>query len=205
MRSPVEGIGVGRSPAEKTSAVGAPAEGASAVGTPVERVGEVGPSAEGVSAVRTLIVLRHAKAAQVPGLPDQDRPLTDRGERDAKRAGEEIRTLGLVPDLVLCSPAQRIRRTAELAFPAVETDYERMIYQAWAEEILELIRRLDPEHRTVVLCGHNPGALDLALLLTGGDYGFRPGAFAVIRIESEWTELGPGGGALVTVWDPRDD
>ena len=155
--------------------------------------------------MRTLIVLRHAKAAHVPGLTDRDRPLTGRGERDAKRAGEEIRAAGLDPDAVLCSPSLRTRRTAEIAFPEVEIGYERDIYEAYPDELLELVRRADPELSTVVLCGHNPGVHELALGLAGGAYVFRPGAFAVIEVDSTWDELEPGEGRLVKHWDPKED
>ncbi|MEU8250163.1 histidine phosphatase family protein [Nonomuraea sp. NPDC048916] len=155
--------------------------------------------------MRTLIVLRHAKAAHVAGLADRGRPLTGRGERDAERAGEQIRAMGLAPELVLCSPALRTRRTAELAFPGLEPSFEREIYGAYPDELLELLRRTDTNVETVVLCGHNPGAHELAVGLAGGDYVFRPGAFAVIRAKSAWTELGPGEGDLVMRWDPKED
>lgn len=154
--------------------------------------------------MRTLIVLRHAKAAHTPGVPDHDRKLTDRGEADAERVGAEIRGLGLEPDLVLCSPARRTRRTAQLALPGVETDHQRLIYQGVVEELLELVRQVEPERRTVVLCGHNPGVLDLVLSLTGEDFDFPPGAFAVIRTEPEWADLWPGDGSLVTLWNPKE-
>lgn len=153
--------------------------------------------------MRTLIVLRHAKAAQVPGLADRDRPLTERGERDAGRAGDEIRALGYEPDLVLCSPSLRTRRTAELAFPEQSVSFERDIYEAYADELLALVRLQDPAARTLVLCGHNPGVHELALGLAGGDYGFRPGSFAVIQTASAWVDLWPGEGRLVTRWDPK--
>ncbi|MEU4541880.1 SixA phosphatase family protein [Nonomuraea dietziae] len=153
--------------------------------------------------MRTLIVLRHAKAAHVPGLADKERPLTDRGERDAVRVGEEIKALGLAPELVLCSPARRTTRTAELAFPTVETSYERDIYEAYPEELYELVRRLDPDVETLVLCGHNPGVQELALSLVGGELSFRPGAFAVVELDSPWVDLWPGEGRLVTHWDPK--
>ncbi|TDE34638.1 histidine phosphatase family protein [Nonomuraea mesophila] len=149
-------------------------------------------------------MLRHAKAAQIAGLLDRERPLTDRGERDAKRAGDEIRAAGFAPEMVLCSPALRTRRTAELAFPEAEVSYERDIYEAYPDELLELVRRSDPELGTVVLCGHNPGVHELALGLAGGDYVFRPGAFAAIRVESPWSELGQGEGRLITRWDPKE-
>ncbi|MER6944089.1 histidine phosphatase family protein [Nonomuraea sp. NPDC000554] len=152
----------------------------------------------------TLIVLRHAKAAHLPGLADRDRPLTGRGERDARRAGDEIRAMGLRPDAVLCSPSVRTRRTAELAFPGAEVSYERDIYLAHPEDLLELVQRIEPELETVVLCGHNPGVHELAMSLAGGEYEFRPGSFAVIRTPSAWVDLWPGEGDLVRRWDPKE-
>ncbi|MEV4113516.1 histidine phosphatase family protein [Nonomuraea sp. NPDC049695] len=154
--------------------------------------------------MRTLIVLRHAKADHILGLADRERPLTGRGERDARRAGDEIRAAGLAPDVVLCSPAVRTRRTAEIAFPEVEISFERDIYEAYPEDLLEVVRRADPELSTVVLCGHNPGVHELALALAGGDHVFRPGAFVVIELESAWEDLWPGQGRLITHWDPKE-
>ncbi|GII81234.1 phosphohistidine phosphatase [Sphaerisporangium rufum] len=157
--------------------------------------------------VKTLIVLRHAKAAEVPGLADRERPLTGRGERDAGRAGEALRGFGLVPDLVLCSPAARTRRTAELALavlagqPPVWTEGE--IYQAYADELLDLIGRTGDEVGTLLLVGHNPGVQELVgnLTMTRDGDGFPPGAFAVLRTPG-WAALGPGEGRLVTRWAP---
>ncbi|MGV9302321.1 SixA phosphatase family protein [Nonomuraea sp. NPDC003727] len=154
--------------------------------------------------MRTLIVLRHAKAAHIAGLADRERPLTDRGERDSVKAGEAIKALGLAPELVLCSPALRTSRTAELAFPTLEISFERDIYEADSEDLYELIRRLDPDVETLVLCGHNPAVHEMALTLTGGDFTFKPGAFAVVEVESSWVDLWPGEGRLVTHWDPKE-
>ncbi|WP_230211275.1 SixA phosphatase family protein [Streptomyces kaniharaensis] len=64
---------------------------------------------------RTLIVLRHAKSAWPPDVPDWERPLGPRGRRDAPEAGRWLRRRGLVPDTVVCSPARRARETWELA------------------------------------------------------------------------------------------
>lgn len=154
--------------------------------------------------MRTLILLRHAKAADpVLGMPDKDRPLTDRGERDAARAGEELKALGLTPEVVLSSSARRTEQTTRLAFPGLAARYEDTLYHAHADDLLERLRRLDPDHRVVALVGHNPAVHELALMLAGGDYGFRPGTFAVIRCASPWPELAAGEGELVTLWDPK--
>jgi len=153
--------------------------------------------------VRTLIILRHAQAAEGSGLPDRERPLTADGERDAQRVGAQLGSLGLVPEVVLCSPAARARRTAELAFPGVEISVERGIYEAYPDELYELVRGTDPEVKTVVLCGHNPGVHEMAISLTNGNHSFGPGSFAVVEFVAPWVDLWPGAGRLVGHWDPR--
>jgi phosphohistidine phosphatase len=160
--------------------------------------------------VPTLIVLRHAKAVHVAGLADRERPLTARGRRDARRAGEVLGELGFAPDLVLCSPSVRTRQTAELALPEfapeAPLEFESDIYEAYPDELAELLRRTDPDAGTLLLVGHNPGLQELVLGLTAGDGDahFRPGAFAVVELAVPWAELGPGDGRLVHRWSPKD-
>ena len=63
---------------------------------------------------RKLMVLRHAKSAW-PDVPDHERPLARRGQRDAPVMGRWLRAAGHVPDQVLCSTARRARETWQLA------------------------------------------------------------------------------------------
>jgi phosphohistidine phosphatase len=161
--------------------------------------------------MRRLIILRHAKAEQAPGKPDGERLLTERGERDARRAGTVLGELGLAPDLVLCSPAARTRRTAELALAEFAPDapvyHEPEIYLAFPEDLLSLIQRTDPDVATLLLVGHNPGSHELFLSLTGGsadtDPGFPTCAFAVVETEAEWEHLWPGDARTVARWTPK--
>jgi Phosphohistidine phosphatase SixA len=161
--------------------------------------------------MRRLIILRHAKAEQVPGKQDRERALTDRGERDARRAGRVLGELGLVPDLVLCSPARRTRQTAELALAEFAPDatvyHERELYLAAPEELLAVVQRTDPDVGTLLLVGHNPGAHHLFLGLTGtspeADPGFPTCAFAVVETEAAWEHLWPGEGRAVARWTPK--
>ncbi|SDG42607.1 phosphohistidine phosphatase [Sinosporangium album] len=157
-----------------------------------------------------LVVLRHAKAATVPGLPDVDRPLTPRGVRDAERAGQALKVRGVAPDLVVCSPSTRTRQTAEHALavlsPEARVDFERDIYNAYPDDLVDLLRRTDPEVGTLVLIGHNPGVHELVMGLTGveDDQAFKPGSFAVLETDVAWAHIGPGDGREVARWGPRD-
>jgi phosphohistidine phosphatase len=151
--------------------------------------------------VKTLIVLRHAKAEHVAGLADRERPLTARGERNAREAGDLIRPFG--PELVVSSPSVRTRRTAELLGLDAPIELERDVYEAYPDELLALLRRTGADVETLVLVGHNPGAHELVLSLTGTDDDrFSPGAFAVIELATTWEEVAPGTGRLVRMHHP---
>ncbi|BAJ29517.1 MULTISPECIES: histidine phosphatase family protein [Kitasatospora] len=120
---------------------------------------------------RRLIVLRHAKA-DWPDVPDELRPLAERGRADAVAAGRWLAGHDLVPDRVLCSTAVRTRQTWELAEPelggAPELVLEPRAYRAEADELIGLLRELPSVVRTVLLVGHRPEVQELVLELAGG-------------------------------------
>jgi phosphohistidine phosphatase len=152
----------------------------------------------------TLIVLRHSKAASPLGTPDIDRPLADRGRRDAKAAGDELRAADLVPDRVVCSTALRTRQTLEGLSLDTPVDFESRVYDNDVDELLDLLREQPGGAATVLLVGHNPSMHQLVLGLTGApDDGFPTSATAVIEFDGDWSGLWPGAGRLVSLWTPR--
>jgi phosphohistidine phosphatase len=59
--------------------------------------------------MKTLFLIRHAKSSwDDPALPDKDRPLGDRGRRDAPKMGKRLAKRDVKPDLILSSPARRV-------------------------------------------------------------------------------------------------
>lgn len=116
---------------------------------------------------RRLILVRHAKASRDdPGLADFDRPLAPRGKRDAPEMGKRLKEAGIVPDLIVTSPAKRALRTAKLLVEAmglakVPLVEAAEIYEAEVTELTALIRELDQKALRVMLVGHNPGLSDL--------------------------------------------
>src|SRR4051794_37639527 len=68
---------------------------------------------------RRLLLVRHANAADAPS--DVDRPLTERGARQAAAIGAWLEQAGLVPDRVLVSSARRAEETWERAVAAQGT------------------------------------------------------------------------------------
>ncbi|MGV8908772.1 MAG: SixA phosphatase family protein [Propionicimonas sp.] len=114
-------------------------------------------------ATKTLIVLRHAKSSWQTTEPDQRRPLSDRGERDAVAAGEIL--AGYTLDVVLASAATRVQLTwAGAQAGGASCDDVRtseMIYHAWPNELLAELHELDEDKHTALLIGHQPTLSDL--------------------------------------------
>ena len=105
-------------------------------------------------------------------MPDKDRPLNDRGERDAPTMGARLAKREVKPDLILSSPAKRALRTAQII--AKKLDYkvadivlDDRLYATGAEDLLQVIRALGSEPRSVMLFGHNPELTELAHRLAG--------------------------------------
>jgi phosphohistidine phosphatase SixA len=158
--------------------------------------------------MQELILLRHAEA--LPGSSgskdDHDRALSPRGEQEAQAAGRWLVSHGVRPDRLLCSPAQRTRRTAELAAKAVAphaaVGLADEIYDATPGELLALLDQ-HADARSVLLVGHNPGIERLvALLVEGRSDEFRgmpPGGLAVLHLDGA---LEPGNARLDAFWSP---
>lgn len=113
--------------------------------------------------MKELILIRHAKSDWgEPGLDDHDRPLNERGLRDAPLVGRALRERGLVPEALMSSTALRALTTARLmagvwGWAGEEIGQRAALYLPRLEVVLEVIRGLDESLNTVVLFGHNPG------------------------------------------------
>ncbi|MET0790842.1 MAG: histidine phosphatase family protein, partial [Polyangiaceae bacterium] len=117
--------------------------------------------------MRTLLILRHGKAAQEEAGSDRDRPLTQRGKRSADAVGQLLRDDALLPDRVLSSSAERARDTARRVVAAAQfkgpVDELDELYLAEPDAYIKAIRRLAGDAERVLLVGHNPGLEALAL------------------------------------------
>lgn len=162
-------------------------------------------------------LFRHAKSAwDNPGLGDFDRPLAPRGEAAAPLMGAYIEREGLVPDFVLCSPAQRARQTLELASAewSVKPDvrFEETLYLTSAEHMLSLLSAVPDTFGHVMIVGHNPGIHGLAAMLArSGDAlsmakmaeKFPTAALAVFDFKGGWDDISPGKGKLRVFVTPK--
>jgi phosphohistidine phosphatase len=122
---------------------------------------------ESKKALKTLYLVRHAKSSwSDPTLMDIERPLNDRGKRDAPFMSVKLKEIQPDVDLIISSPAKRALKTAkifsETLFGHRNVKTNEDLYHASADDILDVIKELDDEHNVVVLFGHNPGFTYLA-------------------------------------------
>jgi phosphohistidine phosphatase len=168
---------------------------------------------------RRLMLLRHAKS-DWPDVPDRDRPLAKRGQRDAPVIGRWLHDQGYQPEIVICSAAVRTRETWDLVAselgrtPSVR--FEPRAYAASALTLLYLVRELPADCQAALLIGHNPGVSELASTLiesAGDDTPGTPGspglrfptaAVAVLEFSGDWAGLSLARARLVAYTTPAD-
>ncbi len=123
-----------------------------------------------------LWLLRHAEAAD--GAPDDERPLTERGARQAEAAGRALARLGAEIQVCLSSPKLRARQTAELACEAL--GLEVTVEPALSGEPFD-VHALTAGLGDVLLVGHDPSFSLTLHDLTGAQARMRKGGVAAIE------------------------
>ncbi|HWQ25619.1 MAG TPA: histidine phosphatase family protein [Chlorobaculum sp.] len=123
--------------------------------------------------MKTIYLVRHAKAGWENSLTaDFDRSLSDRGIKDAREMSRHLLYKGIVPELIVSSPAKRALTTAEIFADTLASNPEEIvqrveIYQGGPDELAEIVQSLPEECRTVMLFGHNPVISMFASWLAG--------------------------------------
>jgi len=170
-----------------------------------------------VAEPRRIVLFRHAKA-DWPDVADHERPLADRGRKDAAVAGRKLADTGISFDLALCSTAIRTRETWKLAVQELphrpKTVYEERLYEASPGELIAVLNETPDDVGTALLIGHNPGMHGLADILAGRFEGdvqermshreFPTAAFAVLSFPGPWKGLEPGAATLLDFWGPSE-
>jgi phosphohistidine phosphatase len=161
--------------------------------------------------LKTLYILRHAKAEIEGREGDAERPLMKRGRKAAAAMGEYLASLKPPPRLVICSSALRTRETLDAILPSLDpapqTLLEDALYLAGASRLLDRLQRLPEQTESVLLIGHNPGLhqLTASLASDAGELanGFPTAALAVLRISGVWSALKPRQATLIDFKTPK--
>lgn len=160
--------------------------------------------------MKRLFLIRHAKSSwDDAALADRERPLNERGKRDAPKIGERLARREIKPDLILSSPAVRALTTAKII--AGKLDYMRKhigvddrLYAAQADDLLEIIHALDDHLQCVMIVGHNPELSELAQRLSGEIDHLPTGAVVEFGFAAKsWAEIGACPVATVALDFPK--
>jgi phosphohistidine phosphatase len=126
-------------------------------------------------------LVRHAEAA--PGEPDDERPLTAEGERQARSVGERLSQAAPRPAAVLSSPLLRARETAALIAEPLGVEPEaddRLAPGATADGVRAAVAG---HGEAVVVVGHQPDCGRIAAELTGdAEPAFPPGGTVELEL-----------------------
>lgn len=121
---------------------------------------------------KQLLLVRHAKSSWADfSVKDFDRPLNDRGKKDAPVMAKRLLDKKIAIDAFVSSPAKRARKTAE--YFAVEYDRPKKaiifideLYLATPEVFATVIGQVSDEYDTIAVFSHNNGITDYANTLT---------------------------------------
>jgi phosphohistidine phosphatase len=122
--------------------------------------------------MKTLILIRHAKSSWAnPDQSDFDRPLNDRGRRDAPVMAQRLLEKNYKIDKILYSAAVRTTETMQVFRGVLGIDIKNCLslnelYHAPVFQLQETVSQINSNWDTVILIGHNPGITDFANTLT---------------------------------------
>ncbi|MBS1505436.1 MAG: histidine phosphatase family protein [Bacteroidetes bacterium] len=165
--------------------------------------------------MKKVYLVRHAKSSWADmGMDDFDRPLNERGEKDAPHMAKLLKHHGVVPDRMISSPAKRALSTClafadVLKFDEASIVTDKKLYHASADAILRVLAQMK-EHKgeeedVVLLFGHNPGITDFAnaLLNIGIDNIPTCGIVGATLNIDRWADIAFGCGKLTSFEYPK--
>ena len=161
--------------------------------------------------MKTVYLVRHAKSSwKDMSLKDIDRPLNKRGKRDAPFMGNLLKEQGVMPDILISSPANRAYTTAchfaeAFGLSKEEVVQEPRIYEAWGSEILDIIRQQTDDRTTIFLFGHNPTFTSVANSFTDNYIDNVP-TCGIVRIDAEielWEDFSYQTGRVISFQFPK--
>ena len=155
--------------------------------------------------MKRLFLVRHAKSSwEDPSLDDIDRPLNERGKRNAPEMGIRLRKQGIIPDLLISSPAKRALSTAkkisqEIGYPKKNIQIDDRLYHGSSNSMITLIKSIQGKINSIMIFGHNPGFTDFANMLCGINIYNIPtaGIVAIDFSTDDWSEVDFNTGELV--------
>jgi phosphohistidine phosphatase len=147
--------------------------------------------------MKKLILVRHAKSSWNDiTQSDFERPLNDRGHKDAPKMAKRLRKKDIEPDAFISSPAVRALTTAKYFAEEFGVKEKHIIevpelYHASIQTFLDVVANIDDEHKTAIIFSHNPTITEFANTLTNTRIDDMPtcAMYAVTADIKSWKEF----------------
>ncbi len=147
--------------------------------------------------MKTLYVVRHAKSSWGDlTLSDFNRPLNDRGQRNAPEMAQRLLKKKIHIDAFVTSTAKRALQTASHFIKAYgrsveELQLQESLYHAPASEYFAVISAVDDRYDSIAVFGHNPGITEFVNQLTDSRIDNMPtcSIFAVDIDTKHWADF----------------
>ncbi len=151
--------------------------------------------------------MRHAKSSWDDfSISDFDRPLNSRGELAAPLMGKVLKKMNIKPDLLISSPANRAKTTANIIADIIGVDitYQKSIYESSEMNIMMILNAIDESVESCMLVGHNPALTGVINALSRFSLDNLPTAGIVaITFESAWSDIKPMSGEFLFFEYPK--
>ncbi|MCC8410024.1 histidine phosphatase family protein [Mucilaginibacter sp. UR6-1] len=151
--------------------------------------------------MKKLLLIRHAQATHEGGYIDFERPLTQKGIREATTMAERVKAKGIIPELIISSTATRTLATADIFtqhLPVNKPLTNKNVYDASLKTLLEAISAFTDEANFIALVGHNPGISEILYYLTGSPQQMDTSGVALIELGiANWAEVSEDAGELL--------
>ncbi len=158
--------------------------------------------------MKTLVIIRHAKATHETGYIDFERPLTSKGVHDAAMMAGRLKESNHVPQMLVSSPALRTISTANIFSQHLDlqaAEEIKGIYEADVDDLIDVVTLLPDELDDIGLVGHNPGLGQLLYYYTGAAHDVPTCAVAVIEFDTDvWAAVNSNSGRLVYYDYPKN-
>ncbi|MBV1906721.1 MAG: histidine phosphatase family protein [Pseudomonadales bacterium] len=157
-----------------------------------------------------LWVIRHAKSSWADqNQTDFERPLNERGLRDAPRMQAWLAKQSHLPQWIVSSDALRTRQTSifihAALVPTTPLLFDNRLYLPTLHDMFDLLAETPAEITSLALISHNPASTHIINSLVGSAVINNLPTFGIARltIKNSWDQISEGTGTLDVLVSPK--
>lgn len=128
--------------------------------------------------MKKIYFIRHAKSSwKDTTLTDFDRGLNKRGKENVEFMANRLKKYGVLPDIIISSPAKRAKKTALKIAQIIGYEnikFEPKLYECTSETFLKVIHSIENEKNSAFIVAHNPTITEITETLSGAIIGNIP-------------------------------